>query len=688
MKKFNILFILILILSSFQSIPNNVFAKDDELNDVETNKAYIVAEEDEKIDVFEDEDGEIVKTSIPNDSFVHYTHFAEEDEFVHISYEDVETDEVIEGYIHQSFLRIDEPVNENVAEENNVEQEENKETDESVEKDVDEIDEEESTLQEEQAALNVAQLASSERLKGVALKSPTNVYEEKSVNANVLKDYRQGHILIFNTYEDEWYKATVYINGVAHTGYISAEDVDVINGDETRKEGQALVPSVSVYDRPSTEAKALKSYPYGQTLIYRTFSSKWHLATVIIDGERHTGYIHHKDVSPSVQGDSVGKRLSGVGLKIPTNVYSSMSKTSKVLKSYNQGRTLKYREYKPNWYIATVYVNGVAQTGYIHKDDVSSSNNSLKGIAQKAPTHVYSDKSQQASVLKSYSAGRQLIYRPYNNEWYSATVYINGKPHTGYIYHQDVGVSIPAMTNYALKQPTNIYASMSRGSHVLKSYKRGHLLKFKPHESSWYQAVVFVNGERKVGYIHHNDVGNILPGRTVVIDAGHGGKDPGTSGNGIVEKSLALNLSKLAQQMLEDAGVNVIMTRDTDEYLTLGERSRKANSSNADLFLSIHGNAFNGSASGIETYWYDRHSAAESERLAREIQTAVIRSTGGKSRGVKKGNFHVIRETTIPSALLEVGFVDHPGEAAKLKQKSYQRSLMQGVTDGILSFLK
>src|SRR5699024_8168549 len=178
---------------------------------------------------------------------------------------------------------------------------------------------------------------------------------------------------------------------------------------------------------------------------------------------------------------------------------------------------------------------------------------------------------------------------------------------------------------------------------------------------------------------HRNDVGILPPGKTVIIDAGHGGRDPGTSGNGIVEKTLVLELAQQTKRQLEANGINVIMTRDSDTFYELAERSQKANASNANLFLSIHANAFNGSASGIETYWYDKYASAESQRLASAIQQEVIKETNGRNRGVKKGNFHVIRETKIPSALLEVGFIDNEQEAAKLKQASYKQSVVNGI---------
>src|SRR5699024_9558658 len=149
------------------------------------------------------------------------------------------------------------------------------------------------------------------------------------------------------------------------------------------------------------------------------------------------------------------------------------------------------------------------------------------------------------------------------------------------------------LSGYALKGSTHVYSQTSKQSNILKSYRAGHLLKYQAYDANWYKAVVIMNGQRVTGYIHRNDVGILPPGKTVIIDAGHGGRDPGTSGNGIVEKTLVLELAQQTKRQLEANGINVIMTRDNDTFLELKERASIANNSNANLFLSIHANAFN-----------------------------------------------------------------------------------------------
>lgn len=113
----------------------------------------------------------------------------------------------------------------------------------------------------------------------------------------------------------------------------------------------------------------LKSYAQGKTLLYKTFSSDWNQAIVYINGKATSGYINKADVEGITDNSEA---LRGIGLKNRTNVYTLAATGSKVLKSYAQGSTLLYNTYTPSWYIAIVYINGKATTGYINKSDVQT----------------------------------------------------------------------------------------------------------------------------------------------------------------------------------------------------------------------------------------------------------------------------------------------------------------------------
>ena len=176
--------------------------------------------------------------------------------------------------------------------------------------------------------------------------------------------------------------------------------------------------------------------------------------------------------------------------------------------------------------------------------------------------------------------------------------------------------------------------------------------------------------------------------KLVVIDPGHGGSDPGTSGySNQVEKDFTLALSlKVQALLLEEPGIKVVMTRETDVYPTRTERVQLANTGKADVFVSIHGNSVKDSpqTKGTETFYYQRSS---SKSLAEVIHRHLIEAIGLKDRGVKNGDLQVIRETTMPAVLLEIGFLSNPEEEAALLSDSFQDKAAQAIVDGIKEYL-
>ncbi|MEK5444538.1 cell wall-binding repeat-containing protein [Fredinandcohnia sp. FSL W7-1320] len=178
-----------------------------------------------------------------------------------------------------------------------------------------------------------------------------------------------------------------------------------------------------------------------------------------------------------------------------------------------------------------------------------------------------------------------------------------------------------------------------------------------------------------------------LAGLTIVVDAGHGGTDPGAIGNGLKESDIVLDISRRLQPKLEAAGVNVVMTRATNKYITLDDRVKAANDIGANAFISIHNNAYSdGSANGTETYWNDTYAGQESKELATEIQKELVKQLGTRDRGVKEGNFKVIRETTMVSVLVEVAFITNQNDAQKLASAAYREKATNAIYQGILNY--
>ena len=178
----------------------------------------------------------------------------------------------------------------------------------------------------------------------------------------------------------------------------------------------------------------------------------------------------------------------------------------------------------------------------------------------------------------------------------------------------------------------------------------------------------------------------------IIIDPGHGGYDLGARMSACDEKSLALSTALLTKKHLTDMGYRVILTRSRDVFLPLEKRTSIANETKSKLFVSIHYNAARNSvAKGIEVFYYvsaDKIRTGASKKLATRVLSKLIDKTVAESRGIKEGNFYVIRETKMPAILVEAGFMTHPEELHRLKDVSYRDKIARGIAEGIDSFFK
>ncbi|WP_242023920.1 DUF3747 domain-containing protein [Nodosilinea sp. FACHB-13] len=172
----------------------------------------------------------------------------------------------------------------------------------------------------------------------------------------------------------------------------------------------------------------------------------------------------------------------------------------------------------------------------------------------------------------------------------------------------------------------------------------------------------------------------------VVIDPGHGGRDPGAVGiGGLQEKQINTAISNRVQQQLAAAGITVLMTRSSDVFVDLDARAQYANRAGASVFVSIHANAISMSrpeVNGLETYYF-----SSGERLARSIHASVLGNTDMRDRGVRTARFYVLRYTTMPSVLVETGFVTGSQDAARFRDPAAVNRIADGIARGILNYL-
>jgi N-acetylmuramoyl-L-alanine amidase len=172
----------------------------------------------------------------------------------------------------------------------------------------------------------------------------------------------------------------------------------------------------------------------------------------------------------------------------------------------------------------------------------------------------------------------------------------------------------------------------------------------------------------------------------VMIDPGHGGKDVGAIGvGGIHEADIVLAISQQVARILEQRGIQVVMTRNSDYFVDLAPRVVMAKRMDADLFVSIHANAIprRPDVSGLETYYY-----GNGERLARTIHNSILQSIGLPNRGVRRARFFVLRNNPMPAVLVETGYVTSPVEAPRLTDPAYQSQMANAIARGILQYLQ
>ncbi|NLL42739.1 MAG: hypothetical protein GX251_05325 [Firmicutes bacterium] len=191
-----------------------------------------------------------------------------------------------------------------------------------------------------------------------------------------------------------------------------------------------------------------------------------------------------------------------------------------------------------------------------------------------------------------------------------------------------------------------------------------------------------------------------ISGRTIVLDAGHGGIDPGAvSAGGLLEKEITLAIANELETLLSRAAVYVVMVRHGDYDLAdssesdllkrkrqdLSRRVRIAEEAQADLYISIHANYFPGPRwFGAQTFYYE--GSPEGKHLAEILQTELVRHLGPNSRLARPGDFRVLRDTTMPAAMVEVGFLSNPREAQLLSEPGYQKKVASAIFAGLLRY--
>lgn len=199
--------------------------------------------------------------------------------------------------------------------------------------------------------------------------------------------------------------------------------------------------------------------------------------------------------------------------------------------------------------------------------------------------------------------------------------------------------------------------------------------------------------------------------RTICLDPGHGGKDPGYMVGSKKEKTYTLLLAQEVRDLLAKQGIKVVLTRRRDTFLDLDARAAAANRADADLFVSLHFNAFiqDKSVNGVETYCLTPAGASSSNaggagagtgaypgnahnreniNLAYQLQRSLVRSASCEDRGVKRARFAVLRDAKMPAVLIETGFMSNTAEGKRIFDAKSRKAFAKAIADGIVAYKK
>lgn len=331
---------------------------------------------------------------------------------------------------------------------------------------------------------------------------------------------------------------------------------------------------------------------------------------------------------------------------------------------------------------------------------VNSQSKATSGIVTVNDLNLRTSPELSSSIIQKLQTGQRVQILETNNEWFKITV----EGSTGWVSSNYIRLtSKSSVTSNGemvtiLNNGTNLRSEPSIQSSIVEIGNSGETFSVIEKDNDWYKiklnggktayvASWVVSSTVKMNRTKSNKVNTKgLKGKTIVIDPGHGGRDSGTIGiTNTLEKNVTLKTAELLANKLRNAGANVFLTREDDRYVSLPSRVSVSKINHADAFISLHYDSINDqSITGHTSYYY--HSMQKI--LAQNINRGISNETVLKDRGVKFGNFHVIRENTQPAVLLELGYLSNPLQEIAINSQDYQESITKGIYNGLVDYFK
>lgn len=415
-----------------------------------------------------------------------------------------------------------------------------------------------------------------------------------------------------------------------------------------------------------------------------------------------------------VKGVTVPDTSQVIGLvKVTTdglNIRKSTdsSSTTNIVGKVNTGGKLSVYAVEGNW-LKVSYKGAYAYIFKQYAEFLDADGNVLgaveKEVTTKNAVNLYVKPTSSAKVISTIKTNVKLpVYKTVGGYYLTQ---VDGLP--GYVVANSTTDAVeeekpnpdpgtpPVISGDVLGRVTvanlNVRSQSNSTSAVLFKLNKGEYVQVNSISGYW--AEITYNGQ--TGYVHKsylkllNQSAKPLQNRIIILDPGHGGKDPGTVKGSVSEKSITLKVSTQVKQLLESAGAKVYMTRTGDTYPSLQDRVDFTQANYGEIFVSVHVNsAANSSAQGTETYYAISTGDMYQEDidLATFVNNQIVNNLNMKNRGVKQEQYYVIRNMVIPSILVELGFLTNTEDHNKMTNDQYVNLFAESIYNGILQYYK
>ncbi|WP_156177855.1 SH3 domain-containing protein [Bacillus sp. SA1-12] len=548
-----------------------------------------------------------------------------------------------------------------------------------------------------------------------------NVRSGAGLTSSIIAKVKKGQTFDVVEKKKDWIKIKVSRNV---TGWVASwlvkEKSSMTTSPSVSNENGNVVSnatSLRIRSGPGTSFNVIGVFEKGKTAQYVEKSGEW----IKISYSGKLGWVASS--FGNITKTAVNKNLSSSSKKTATvtasslNIRSKPSTTGTLIGSIKQSDIVTIVTEHGNW--TQIQIDGVK--GWVHSNYLSSnsspssskdassitkSGSSVSGTVTATTLYARNINSLSGKIIGTVSKGMKVSIIKEENDWYQIKFDSN---QTGWVAGWYISktsntsgtAANPSPNNKQVKiiyNGTNIRSGTSTSHSIVKRANVGETYAILDTVGNWYKINL---GNNKVGYIagwvvETNGVNSPVtkPGsrqyvknKTIVIDPGHGGQDSGAVGiRGTLEKNITFVTAKLVYNKLKSAGANVILTRSNDTYISLNSRVSTSHYRNAEAFISIHYDSTSDrSASGTTIYYYNSLKDAP---LASSLNSGIAQQSNLKDRGLKFGNFHVLRENKAPAALLELGFLSNRTEELTINTSSYQERISQGIFNGLALYFK